>query len=448
VIAQELLEALNKAQNETNLDQVAVWALSKYLQGAWKDAPAKNIRPYDLGQVLSDFFVDLSQHRLPDKIIKQTPQTESLLMNFFGAAEGSKSHFWMQCIDIWSATLAPYPAYAGEVKKYFDMLLRSSLIGNRLDPAVAPIKPSIESNQKPLKPHVTASVPASPAPVIPASPVEAAAPVVPEPLVDSVKPVAPEPIKKPDQPDVAVPSSRKTGPLNPAQVSEPVASTRATGPLNPAQVSEPVASTRATGPLNPAQVSEPVASTRATGPLNPAQVSEPDSSTRATGPLNPDKAPISAASEPESKTLPRNAYLVLQGTRVIPLNRSFIKIGRQLDNHIILEDPRVSRSHAQIKLINDRFVIFDMNSTGGTFVNGQPTSQSVLYPGDVVSLAGVVFIFSQEMPAKPGDMKIIELGSPFAADRPTVILRREEIKAAKKIGPKGLPDLPKTGPLK
>ena len=412
MIAQELLEALNKAQNETNLDQVAVWALSKYLQGAWKDAPAKNIRPYDLGQVLSDFFVDLSQHRLPDKIIKQTPQTESLLMNFFGAAEGSKSHFWMQCIDIWSATLAPYPAYAGEVKKYFDMLLRSSLIGNRLDPAVAPIKPSIESNQKPLKPHVTASVPASPAPVIPASPVEAAAPVVPEPLVDSVKPVAPEPIKKPDQPDVAVPSSRKTGPLNPAQVSEPVASTRATGPLNP------------------------------------AQVSEPDSSTRATGPLNPDKAPISAASEPESKTLPRNAYLVLQGTRVIPLNRSFIKIGRQLDNHIILEDPRVSRSHAQIKLINDRFVIFDMNSTGGTFVNGQPTSQSVLYPGDVVSLAGVVFIFSQEMPAKPGDMKIIELGSPFAADRPTVILRREEIKAAKKIGPKGLPDLPKTGPLK
>jgi pSer/pThr/pTyr-binding forkhead associated (FHA) protein len=89
-----------------------------------------------------------------------------------------------------------------------------------------------------------------------------------------------------------------------------------------------------------------------------------------------------------------------------------------------------------------------MNSTGGTFVNGQPTSQSVLYPGDVVSLAGVVFIFSQEMPAKPGDLKIIELGSPFAADRPTAILRKEELKPAKKIAPKDLPDLPKTGPLK
>ena len=88
-----------------------------------------------------------------------------------------------------------------------------------------------------------------------------------------------------------------------------------------------------------------------------------------------------------------------------------------------------------------------MNSTGGTFVNGQPISQSVLYPGDAVSLAGVVFIFSQEMPAKPGDVKIIELGSPYAADRPTAVIHREEIKPQKKINPKDLPDLPKTGPL-
>ena len=390
---QELLDALNKAQNETNLDQVAVWALTKYLQAAWKDAPDKNIRPYDLGQVLSDFFVDLSQHRLPEKITKQTPQTEALLSNYYGTAEGGKSRFWTQCIEIWSATLEPYPAFAGEVKKYFDMLLRSSLRGNLLVPAVTQIKPSMEPNQQSLKPHGTATsidgmLPGVPTPLsVPPAPVSAS------PIIELSNPFAAEPIKKPER----------------ANVGDPVA--------------------RATGPLNPDQV-----------PIHPAG--------RATGPLNPDKAPISAASEPESKTLPKNAYLVLQGTRVIPLNRSFIKIGRQLDNHIILEDPRVSRSHAQIKLINDRFVIFDMNSTGGTFVNGQPTSQSVLYPGDVVSLAGVIFIYSQEMPAKPGDMKIIELGSPYAADRPTVTLHKEELKATKKIGPKDLPDLPKTGPLK
>ena len=410
--AQELLEALNKAQNETNLDQVAVWALAKYLQGVWKDTPGKIIRPYDLGQALSNFFVDLSQHRLPEKITKQTPRTEAQLASFFGTAEGSKSHFWKQCIEIWSVTLQHDPVYAGYVKKYFDMLLRSSLVGSRLDPAAAPIKPSIESNQKPLKPHVTASAggsasaAASPVPVVPEPPVESTQAVVPEPLVEPARPVAPEP------------------PVEPAR---PVAH-------------EPIKA--------PDRADNSTPFTRKTGPLNPLQVSTPSVSIRETGPLNPAKAPVSAGSEPESKTLPRNAYLVLQGTRVIPLNRSLIKIGRQLDNHIILEDPRVSRSHAQIKVINERFVIFDLHSTGGTYVNGQLTDQSVLYPGDVVSLAGVVFIFSQEMPAKPGDMKIIELGSPYAADRPTAILQREGIKSPRKMGTKPLPDLPKTGPLK
>ena len=146
--AQELLEALNKARNGTNLDQEAVWALTKYLQAAWKDAPDKKIRPFDLGQALSDFFVDLSQHRLPERITEQTPQTETQLMNFFGAAEGSKSHFWTQCIDIWSVTLEQNPAYAKEVKEYFDMLLASSLQGKRLDRAAVPVKPSVEPHEK------------------------------------------------------------------------------------------------------------------------------------------------------------------------------------------------------------------------------------------------------------------------------------------------------------
>jgi len=50
VIAQELLDALEKARNESNLDQVALWALSKYLQGAWKNSLARDLRAYDLGK--------------------------------------------------------------------------------------------------------------------------------------------------------------------------------------------------------------------------------------------------------------------------------------------------------------------------------------------------------------------------------------------------------------
>jgi hypothetical protein len=423
VTAQELLEAFKKAQNDTSLDQVAVWALSKYLQDAWKNSPGRNLRAYDLGQVLSDFFVDLSLHRLPEKITKQLPQTEQYLLEFYGVTEGGLSQFWMRCIEIWNVTLEPYPAYAKEVKRYFDLLLQASPQGKRTSVA-APIKPTVESSEKPAQvpgPVATISgtdpeTPASTEPlaveplvefpelISPESSFESSAAVAAEPSFEPPEWVAAEHGKDPELADIPIPAGNEADSATPEWVT-----------------AEP--------DKEPELAEIPV----------PAG-SESDSAT-------PAQAPI-LQSESEPKSMPKHAYLVLQGTRVIPLDRPLIKIGRQLDNHIILEDPRVSRSHAQIELINERFVIFDMNSTGGTFVNGKSTNQSVLYTGDVVSLAGVVFIFSQEMPARPGDMKIFELGSPYAADRPTAIIHMDEIRPPKKFGPKDLPDLPKTGPLK
>ena len=87
-------------------------------------------------------------HRLPEKITNQTPQTEQHLMDFFGAAGGGLSQFWTRCIEIWGVTLEPYPAYAREVKKYFDLLLQSSLQGKRSDSAAVSVKPSVEPFEK------------------------------------------------------------------------------------------------------------------------------------------------------------------------------------------------------------------------------------------------------------------------------------------------------------
>jgi FHA domain/FhaA, N-terminal domain len=94
-----------------------------------------------------------------------------------------------------------------------------------------------------------------------------------------------------------------------------------------------------------------------------------------------------------------NAFLIVGGSQIIPLNRSVINIGRRLDNHVVIDDPRVSRAHAQLRIVKDRYVIFDLNSSGGTFVNGQRVNQSNLSPGDVISLAGVSLIFGQDSPS-------------------------------------------------
>lgn len=126
----------------------------------------------------------------------------------------------------------------------------------------------------------------------------------------------------------------------------------------------------------------------------------------------------------ENEVIPENAFLIVEGVKVFPLTVSVVNIGRRLDNQLIIDDPRVSRNHAQLRSIKGRYVVFDLNSTGGTFVNGQRTSQSVLYPGDVISLAGVALIFGQDNPPPRPDLKDT---SPFressATDRPTAILK-------------------------
>jgi len=127
--------------------------------------------------------------------------------------------------------------------------------------------------------------------------------------------------------------------------------------------------------------------------------------------------------EENGDTIPENAFLIVEGVKVFPLKDPVVNIGRRLENHLVIDDPRISRNHSQLRAINGRYVLFDLNSTGGSFVNGQRTSQTVLYPGDVISLAGVALIFGQDNPPPRSDPKDT---SPFkdayASDRPTASL--------------------------
>jgi hypothetical protein len=105
--------------------------------------------------------------------------------------------------------------------------------------------------------------------------------------------------------------------------------------------------------------------------------------------------------------IPANAFLVMNGNKIIPLDIPVVNIGRRLNNQIIINDKRVSRTHAQLRVTKGRFTLFDLNSTGGTFVNGRRINQSILYPGDVISLAGVTLIYSQDIPAGQGTQKVV-----------------------------------------
>jgi hypothetical protein len=93
------------------------------------------------------------------------------------------------------------------------------------------------------------------------------------------------------------------------------------------------------------------------------------------------------------------AHLMLQtpeGPHTFPLDTNLITVGRGLNNDLIVEDPRVSRQHAQLRFRSRRYFIGDTGSTNGTYVNGTAiTTEQPLRDGDVVSFGGLEMTFQQ-----------------------------------------------------
>jgi hypothetical protein len=111
-------------------------------------------------------------------------------------------------------------------------------------------------------------------------------------------------------------------------------------------------------------------------------------------------------------TPPQNAFLILKGSETYPLSGPVVNIGRRLDNHIVIDNPGVSRNHAQLRIVRGKYVLFDLGSTGGTYVNGERISQRTLLPGDVISISSVPMIYGEDTPTRLGPTDQVRLPTP------------------------------------
>lgn len=80
---------------------------------------------------------------------------------------------------------------------------------------------------------------------------------------------------------------------------------------------------------------------------------------------------------------------------VYALDTDQLTIGRDSSNEIPVNDAEVSRRHARLTFQGGKYVLEDMGSTNGTFVNGQRLSgPRVLKSGEVISLGEqIVFVY-------------------------------------------------------
>src|SRR4051794_33473600 len=74
--------------------------------------------------------------------------------------------------------------------------------------------------------------------------------------------------------------------------------------------------------------------------------------------------------------------------RRIDIGPAGLRIGRAAENDLILEDPDkgVSRFHAEIQLEDGQFVISDLNSQNGVFIEQRRISREVLLDGQEVRI--------------------------------------------------------------
>jgi hypothetical protein len=103
-----------------------------------------------------------------------------------------------------------------------------------------------------------------------------------------------------------------------------------------------------------------------------------------------------------------DAFLIIQGRQHIALDRPVTRIGRRMDNDIVLDLPSISRQHAQIRWRQRYFALYDVSRHGQTAVNGVPVREHILRPGDVIALSDVMLVYGEGRDEPLADLSMVE----------------------------------------
>jgi pSer/pThr/pTyr-binding forkhead associated (FHA) protein len=161
-------------------------------------------------------------------------------------------------------------------------------------------------------------------------------------------------------------------------------------------------------------------------------------------PIPPHESP---AAVPASVT-PLASLLVRSGAlrgRRLPITVPAVTIGRADYNDLVIADPSVSTTHARLQRKDDLWVLSDLGSTNGTYVEGEPvTGDTALTPGTTLRFGDVAALFEpHDEPQLAARRDAGEAGplasaeEPRPADQPRPAARRPIRAAAPK--PSGTP---------
>ena len=95
---------------------------------------------------------------------------------------------------------------------------------------------------------------------------------------------------------------------------------------------------------------------------------------------------------PTAQAAPMNGFLqAAPPTEIAKVKH--VLIGRTPNCDLVLDHPEVSRRHALIRQIEDKFFIEDLDSSNGTLVNDQPVTHAELHEGDLIQICTFLLHF-------------------------------------------------------
>lgn len=126
----------------------------------------------------------------------------------------------------------------------------------------------------------------------------------------------------------------------------------------------------------------------------------------------------------------------------IPLKQTTLSIGRTAANDLPIDNLAVSGHHAKIYYEQDKFVLEDLNSLNGTFVNNQRIRKSYLKNGDEVLIGKHTLLYMDEGGAPPPPLdNSSDRTQPLAKLEETMVLdtkkRREMLQKATVVATEG-----------
>jgi DNA-binding NtrC family response regulator len=112
---------------------------------------------------------------------------------------------------------------------------------------------------------------------------------------------------------------------------------------------------------------------------------------------------------PEVVSLRRCQLVVVDGPNrgtKLTLDKNVTGIGKRETNELVLADKTVSRNHIEIEYSADSFLLRDLGSTNGSFLNGSRVKEAYLSPGDLIKIGNTTLefvAFDEKIKIEPSD---------------------------------------------